>query len=104
MRDNERMTSPELAPRRPFGGIVAVWVFAAVAGIAIIVFVPAAWRATWMTLALAASLLLGFAIQLAYGRAQRFIQRMALSTVGALIVLGILSVGLGLASVVSLIS
>ncbi len=92
------MTTPELAPRRPFGGIVAVWVFAVVVGIVIAIFVPADWQATALTLALAASLLLAFGIQLAAGRAQKFIQRVALSTIGALFALGLISVGIALAA------
>lgn len=95
------MTTPELAPRRPFGGIVAVWAFAAVAGIAVALFVPSPWHATWMTLALAASVILTFAIQLAYGRVQRFIQRVALSSLGALLVLGVISVAVALSSLIA---
>lgn len=95
------MTTPELAPRRPFGGIVAVWVFAALAGVAVALFVPSAWHATWMTLALAASVILAFVIQLAYGRVQRFIQRVALSSIGALLVLGAISVAIALSALVA---
>lgn len=98
------MTTPELVPRRPFGGIVAVWIVAAVAGLVVAFVVPEPWRATWMTIALGGCLILAFSIQLVYGRPQRFIQRVALSTLGALLVLGVISAGLALASVTALIA
>lgn len=94
------MALPELAPRRTIGGIVAIWVVAALAGVAIGIFVPAQWRAAWLTLTLAGCLVLSFGVQLWYGRSQGFIQRVAMSTVGALLVLGVISVGFGLASIV----
>ncbi len=91
---------PELAPRRTFGGIVAVWIFAALAGIAVGAFVPAEWRAAGLTVALGASLLLAFVVQLAYGRSQGFTERVAASILGAFLVLGTISLGFGLAAVV----
>ncbi|MDT0117544.1 hypothetical protein Q9R20_11150 [Microbacterium sp. PRF11] len=95
------MSTPDLAPRRTFGGIVAVWVLAAVAGVVIGVFVPAGWRAQWITVAMGACLILSFAVQLWYGRSQAFIQRMALSTLGALVVLGVITAGFGLAALLA---
>lgn len=94
------MTAPELAPRGTFPGVVAVWIVAAVAGVAIGTLAAPAWRAPWLTLALAGCLILSFAVQLAYGRSQRFIQRVAISSLGALLVLGVISAGFGLASLV----
>ncbi len=96
----EDVSVPELAPRRTFGGIVAVWIVAAFAGIAIGAFVPAEWRVAWLTVALGGSLLLAFAIQLAYGRSQGFTERVAAGILGALVVLGTISLGFGLAAVV----
>ena len=52
MRDNGAVATPELAPRRTFGGVVAVWVTAALIGIAIGLFVPPEWRAAWLTVGL----------------------------------------------------
>ncbi|WP_159501343.1 hypothetical protein [Microbacterium sp. 18062] len=95
------MSTSELVPRRPIGGIVAVWVAALLAGVAVAVFVPAEARSTWMVVTLGASLILAFGVQLAYGRAQRFIQRVALSTLGALLVLGVISASLGLGALMT---
>ncbi|WP_243073893.1 hypothetical protein [Microbacterium sp. SS28] len=94
------MAAPALAPRRTTGGIVTVWVVAAVIGVAIGLFVPADWRAAWLVVALGGTLILAFAVQLAYGRSQGYIRRVAISILGALIVLGVISLGFGLASIV----
>ena len=51
-------------------------------------------------LGLGAALALAFAVQLAYGRSQGYIQRVAISILGALLVMGIISLGFGLASIV----
>ncbi len=95
------MSTPDLAPRRTFAGVVAIWVLAAVAGVAIGLFVPAAWRAQWIAVALGGCVIAAFAVQLWYGRSQAFIQRMALSALGALAVLGVITLGFGLAALVS---
>lgn len=94
------MATPALAPRRTTAGIVAVWVAAAVMGIAIGLFAPADLRAAWLVLGLGAALALAFAVQLAYGRSQGYIQRVAISILGALLVMGVISLGFGLASIV----
>jgi hypothetical protein len=94
------MAAPALAPRRATGGIVAVWVTAALAGIAIGLFVPAEWRAAWLVVGLGGCLVLAFAVQLGYGRSQGFIERVAISILGALVVMGVISLGFGLASLV----
>jgi hypothetical protein len=94
------MPGPELAPRRTVGGVIAVWVVAALAGIAIGIFVPADDRAAWLTVGLGGTLVLAFTIQLSYGRSQQFVERVAASVLGALVVLGVISAGFGLAAVV----
>lgn len=98
VRNNGGVATPELAPPRTFGGIVAVWVTAAVAGIAIGLFVPPGWRAAWLIVALGGCFLLAFAIQLASGRARGFSERVAASALGALVIMGIISLGFGLAT------
>lgn len=100
MVHNGDMTIPELAPRRTFGGVVAVWVVAAVAAVVIGVFSPPEWRSAWVTVALGGCLVLAFAIQLGYGRSHRFTQRMAASILGALLVMGLIGFGFGLATLV----
>ena len=94
------MAIPDLAPRGTVVGIAAVWIAAAIAGVVIGIFVPADWRPAWLIIALGGSLMLSFGVQLAYGRSQRFIQRVAVGVLGALLVLGVISAGFGLASLV----
>jgi hypothetical protein len=98
--DNGAVAHTELAPRRPMAGIISVWVLAAVAGVLIGVFVPPAWRGQWLVLAVGASLLVAFGIQLSAGESKGFIGRVALSVFGGALVLGIISLGFGLAAVV----
>jgi len=94
------VSAPELAPRRTVGGIVAVWITAAVIGVVVGVFAGEEWRAAWLTVGMGGCLVLAFAIQLAYGRSQGFTQRVAASALGALFVLGVISLGFGLAAIV----
>lgn len=98
--DNSGMTVSDIIPRRSRAGILSVWIVAAIAGLAIGLFVPTDLRAPWLAVALGACLLLGFAVQLAGGRSHGFTVRVAASVVGALAVLGIVSLGFGLAAVV----
>jgi hypothetical protein len=94
------VATPELAPRPTIAGTIVVWVVAAVAGIAIGVFVPFEWRAAWLAVALGGCLLLSFGIHLGYGRPVGFTERVAVSSLGSLLVLGVISLGFGLASIV----
>jgi uncharacterized membrane protein YfcA len=100
VRDNGSVAIPELVPRRTIGGLIAVWVAAAVIGIVIGIFVDADSRAEWLAVGLGGCLILAFAIQLWAGRSQGFTQRVAASILGALFVLGIISLGFGLATIV----
>ena len=100
MRENGAMATPELVPRRTIGGVIAVWVIAGLIGIAIGIFVPADWRAAWLTVGAGASLVLSFTVQLAYGRSQGFTERVAASILGALLVMGVISLGFGLAAII----
>jgi len=92
------MAIPGLAPRGGFGGIVAVWVAAAVIAITIGLVAPSDWRAAWMSVGLAGCLILAFVVQLLYGHAEGFLRRVAASVLGALLVMGLIGLGLGLAS------
>ena len=94
------MAVPELAPRRTFGGIVAVWIAAAVAAVVIGVLATPDWRAAWLGVALGACLILAFAVQLWSGRSQGFTERVAASIFGAVVVMGVISLGFGLAALV----
>ncbi|MCX6503442.1 MAG: hypothetical protein NT132_13760 [Microbacterium sp.] len=94
------MTAPELVPRRPIGGIVGVWIATVLVGLGIVLFVPAEWQIPWITVTLGAAVIAAFVVQLAYGRPQRFIQRTALTAVGSLVLLGVIS---ALAALVALL-
>lgn len=98
--ENRRVAVPELAPRRTLGGIIAVWVAAAVIAVIVGVFAGDDWRAQWLAVGLGGCLVLSFAIQLWGGRSQGFTERVAASTIGALLVMGIISLGFGLAAIV----
>lgn len=97
--DDGRMSStPPLAPRSPYPGIIAVWVAALVIGIAVGIFVPRDMLAGSLCVGLGVCLVTAFGIQIWYGRAQGFIVRVSASVVGALVVLGVISAGFGLAA------
>jgi hypothetical protein len=98
--ENGLVAVPELAPRRTLGGIIAVWVVAAVIAVLVGLFAGADWRAQWLAVGLGGCLVLAFAVQLWGGRSQGFTERVAASTLGALVVMGVISLGFGLASIV----
>jgi hypothetical protein len=97
---NGTVAVPELAPRRTIGGIIAVWVVAAVIGVLVGLFAGDAWRAQWLAVGLGGCLILAFIVQLWSGRSQGFTERVAASALGALVVLGVISLGFGLAAIV----
>ncbi|HWU30989.1 MAG TPA: hypothetical protein VN041_18055 [Microbacterium sp.] len=90
------MSEPALAPRNAFHGVVAVWIASLVTAIVLGVVLPEQVRVTWLLIAFGAMVLVAFAVQLAYGRAQGFIVRVAGSVVGALVVMGLVSAVFGL--------
>lgn len=94
------MVVPELAPRRTYGGIIAVWVVAAVIGVIVGLFAGDDWRAQWLAVGMGGCLILAFAVQLWSGRSQGFTERVAASGLGALVVMGVISLGFGLAAIV----
>lgn len=100
MRNNGDMTDPALAPRNAFVGVLIVWVTAFLATVAIGIFVPEEWRVPWLLVGFGGVVLLSFAVQLGYGRTQGFIFRVASSVTGALLLMGIISVGFGLAALI----
>lgn len=100
MRKNGAMSEPALAPRNAFVGVVVVWVVAFLASLAVGIFVSEAWRIPWLLVSFGGIVLLSFAVQLWYGRTQGFIFRVAGSVTGALLLMGLISVGFGLATLV----
>jgi hypothetical protein len=90
------MSAPELAPRGAFGGILAVWIAAVVVSAAIGFFAPIDWRMAWMSVGLGGCILLTFLLQLFVGTSKGFIDRVALSVAGALLIMGVVSAAFGL--------
>ena len=98
MRNNGVMSEPALAPRNAFVGVIVVWATAFVATVAVGIFVAEEWRVPWMLVAFGVVVLLSFAVQLWYGRTEGFIFRVASSIVGSLLLMGLISVGFGIAA------
>lgn len=101
MGHNGVMTEPALAPRNAFGGVLAVWAVALVASIAVGIFVPEVYRVQWLLVAFGGVVLLSFAVQLWHGRTQGFILRVGGSAIGALLLMGMISIGFAVAAFVS---
>ncbi|MFY9712335.1 MAG: hypothetical protein WAK00_02575 [Microbacterium sp.] len=94
------MSEPALAPRNAFIGVIGVWAASFIATVAVGIFVPEEWRVPWMLVAFGGVVLLSFAVQLWYGRTQGFIFRVAGGVTGALLLMGLISVGFGLAALI----
>ncbi len=103
MGDNGSVNEPELVPHRPLGSVVGVWIGTVVVGAAVVLLLPAGEQATWLGVTLAAAVVAGFAAQLRYGGAPRFIARMALTGIGALVLLGAISAVAALADLLTAI-
>jgi len=100
MRNNGAMSEPALAPRNALVAVSGVWGAAFLATVAVGIFVPEEWRVPWMLVAFGGVVLLSFAVQLWYGRTEGFIFRVAGSVTGALLLMGLISVGFGLAALI----
>ncbi len=100
MRNNGVMSEPALAPRNALIGVVGVWIAAFLAAVAVGIFVSEEWRVPWMLVAFGGVVLVSFAVQLWYGRTQGFIFRVAGSVIGALVLMGLISVGFGIAALI----
>lgn len=92
------MSAPTLAPRSPRLGVGVVWAVALVIAVVIGIVSPVSQRGDWLCVGLGFILILSFAIQVFGGRAKGFIARISASVLGALVVMGIVSVGFGLGS------
>lgn len=100
MRHNGGMSEPALAPRNALVGVVIVWAVALVAAVVIGIAVPEEWRMHWLLIGFGGAVLLSFALQLWYGQTKGFIFRVAASTIGAMLLLGLVSAGFGLAALI----
>lgn len=94
------MSDTDLAPRSPLGGLIAVWATGLVAAIVIGIVVPQEKQAVWIVIAMGGVLMISFAVQLAAGRVQGFIRRVALGALGAMVVMGVVSAGFGVAALI----
>lgn len=74
---------------------------AAVVAVVIGFVAPSDWRAAWMPVGLAGCMILAFVVQLFGGRAEGFLQRTALSILGAMVVMGAIGLILSLASLLA---
>ncbi|WP_309129524.1 hypothetical protein [Microbacterium sp.] len=92
------MSEPALAPRNAFHGVIAVWIVSLVSAILLAVLLPEEIRIGWLLIAFGVIVLVSFAVQLAYGRAAGFIVRVAASVMGSLLLMGLVSIALGLAA------
>jgi uncharacterized membrane protein YeaQ/YmgE (transglycosylase-associated protein family) len=93
---------PPTQPALPFWAaatsIAAVWAVAIVFGILIGVLSRPAEYASWLSLALAVSVLLGFVAQLATQQKDGFVTRLALTFAGSFVALGIIGAILALSA------
>lgn len=92
------MADPVLAPRSPFVGLVVTWAAAAAGAILIGLLAPDALLMTWYVIGFGVCVLLSFAVQLFRGETQGFILRVSAGSLGALLVMGIVSAGFGIAA------
>lgn len=100
MRKNGVMTEPALAPRSAFAGVFVVWAVAFVSTVAVGIFVPEEWRVPWLIVAFGGVVLLSFAVQLRHGHTNGFIFRVAGSVTGSLLLMGLISIGFGIAALI----
>lgn len=84
--------------QRSWVGVVAVWAATIIAAVAIGVFADEDAQFAWLGIALAGSVLLTFAIQLAGGVTAGYLTRVAISVAGAVVVLVLCSVVIGIAA------
>lgn len=94
------MTEPALAPRNAYLGVYVVWALALVTSIVLGIVLPEVDRVPWMLVAFGIVVLVSFAVQLWFGRVEGFIVRVSASVIGALLIMGLISVGFGLAALI----
>ena len=100
MEPMDEQPMSDLAPRSTIGAVVGVWIAAAFIGVAVGLLAPAEWRMAWMIGALGGCIVLTFAVQLWLGRANGFIDRVALTAGGATLVMGVISAVFGVVALI----
>lgn len=98
MGQNGDMSEAAQPTRNAFIGVIVSWVFALVIAVLIGILVGSADRAPWLVMGFAAVILVTFAVQLWYASPVGFIFRIAASVGGALVLMGLVSAGFGLAA------
>jgi uncharacterized membrane protein len=93
------MTGPVLVPRSSSAGVFLTWGIAAVIAVAIGSFVAPGERSGAFAVGAGVCLLVAFAVNLWSGRAEGFIVRTAASAAGGVVVIGLISIVFGLASI-----
>ncbi|AYG02848.1 hypothetical protein [Gryllotalpicola protaetiae] len=83
------MTTDPLPRGAAKGTVSAVWAFALVAAVLIGVFSHADYDGAWLSLSLAASVVIALCIQLATQEKRGFVGRLASSVAGALVILAV---------------
>lgn len=79
-------------------GIAAVWGVGAVIAVVIGIFLPIDERGAWLGIGLGVCVSLAFVVQLVRGQAEGFLRRVALSVLGALVVMGVIGLGFAVAA------
>jgi hypothetical protein len=92
------MTDAQMTPSRTWRGILGVWGVAVVGAVLVGVFAPAGLQFTWLSLTLAACLMLSFIVQLVTHQKVGFIDRLSISVVGVVGVLSVAAALLGIAA------
>ncbi|MCE4026639.1 MULTISPECIES: hypothetical protein [unclassified Microbacterium] len=92
------MAEPVLAPRSPFVGLVVTWAVAAVGAVLIGLLAPDTLLMTWYVIGFGVCVLLSFTVQLFRGETRGFILRVSAGSLGALLVMGIVSAGFGISA------
>ena len=96
---NGEVTDTPMTPARTWGGIASVWLVAVVGALLVVLLPPDSSRLSWLWLALAACMLVAFAVQLSTHRKVGFIDRLGASIAGALVIIGGTAVSLSIAAV-----
>ncbi|CAG7604023.1 hypothetical protein ACFPZL_12405 [Leucobacter soli] len=84
--------APEPVASWHIGRLITAWTFAAVVGILVTVLVSGDARFPWLALAIGASTLVTFALQLGTAQREGFITRLSFSVAGAVVVIAVIDV------------
>ena len=71
------------------GHLVIAWVFALVAAVAVVLWAPESHRFEWLAVAIGATMLVSFVLQLGTAQREGFISRLSYSVVGGAFLIGV---------------